>query len=308
VSRRIAVRVRNRLRRYVSGIGDPRFWRLVDPDWMATNYLLILSLLSLLDRLWMRAATPAAILSREDLGPLTLDLLAGYWGDDRRGGYVSQLPEESRWSSAILLVNHHGDALTAAACIRLLEAQGDAGRNAPFVVGAYVRLAQGLGLITDEVLEWALIFLDRAEEGLGPYTQRLLATASHFTWDRFVANLAWRYDLTSATMLADVPGVGRFPSGNVLVVDGGEDPPVSEATLRVFGEWVQEVRKRDPRRDVIHMAWGKGMILIYNVKTREILTRRSRPEGSLEPRIIATEVSPEGIPTLKFEEAFPATA
>ena len=271
---------------------------------MAKNYLLFLSLL---ERLWVRAATPAAILPREDLGPLTLDLLAGYWGDDRRGGYVSQLLEEARWSSAILLADHHGDALTAAACIRLLEAQGDVGRSAPFVVGAYVRVAQELGLITDEVLERALIFLDRAEEEPGPHVQRLLAIASHFTWDRFAANLAWRYGLKSATLLADVPGVGRFVSGTVLVVNGGEDLPVSEATLRVFGEWVQEVRKRDPRRDVIHMAWGKGMILIYNATTREVLTRRHRPEGGLEPRIIAAEVSPEGIRTLTLDEAFPAT-
>lgn len=305
VSRRVAMRVRNRLRRYVNGIGDPRFWRMVDPGWMATNYVLFLSLL---ERLWVRAATSAAILPREDLASLTLDLLVGYWGDDRRGGYVSQLSGEECWSSAVLLTDHHGDALTAAACIRLLESQGDAGQSAPFVVGTYVRIAQEPGLINEEVLERALIFLDRTEEKSGQHVQRILATANHFTWERFAANLAWRYGLKSATLLADVPGLGRFVSGNVLVVYGGEDLHVGEITLRVFGDWVQEVRNRDPHRAVIHMAWGKGTILIYDATTREVLTRHSRPEGGLELRIIATEVFPEGIPALTFDEAFRSTA
>lgn len=305
VSRRIAVRVHNRLRRYVNGIGDQRFWRLVEPEWMAKNYVLFLSLL---ERLWVRAVTPAAILPREDLGPLTMDLLAGYWGDDRQGGYVSHLTEEALWSSAVLLVDHEGDALTAAACLRLLEAQGDVGRTAPFVVGAYVRTAQGLGLITEGVIERALIFLDRGEEDPRPHLQRILSTANHFTWDRFVANLAWHYRLKSARLLAEVPGVGRFISGDVLVVDCSEDLPVSETALRVFGEWVQEVRKRESHRDVIHMAWGKGMILIYDATAREVVARRRRPEGGIECRTIATDVSPEGISALRFEDAFPATA
>ncbi len=305
VSRRIAVRVRNRLRRYVIGVGDPRFWRLVDPEWMATNYVLFLSLL---ERLWVRTATPAAILPTEDLGPLTMDLLAGYWGDDRRGGYASQLPDDARWSSAVLLTDHHGDALTAAACVRLLEAQGDAGRNAPFVVGAYVRASQELGLLTEEVLERALVFLDRADEPPRPHVQRLLGTASHFTWDRFAANLAWRHGLRSAALLAEAPGVGRFVSGDVLVVEGGENLPVSEAALRVFGEWVQEVCRQDPRRDVIQMVWGSGVILIYDATTRDVLTRHTRSEGRVETRVIATAVTPDAIPTLTLDERFPATA
>jgi hypothetical protein len=302
VSRRIAVRVRNRLRRYVTGIGDPRFWRLVDPEWMTTNYVLFLSLL---ERLWVRADTAAAILPKEDLGSLTMDLVAGYWGDDRRGGYASCLSEDARWSSAVLLTEHHGDALTAASCIRLLEVPGDVGRNAPFVVGEYARVGHELGLVTDEVLERALVFLDRADDLPAPYVQRLLGTADYFSWDRFASNLAWRHGLRSATLLADVPGVGRFVSGEVLVVDGGESLVVSEATLQVFGQWVQEVCRRDPRRDVIQMVWGAELILIYDATTREVLTRHRRSEGRLETRVVATAVEPAAIPTLTLDQQSP---
>jgi hypothetical protein len=304
VSRRIAVRVRNRLWRYVTGIGDPHFWRLVDSDWMATNYVLFLSLL---DRLWVRAATAEAILSEEDLGSLTLHLLTGYWGDDRRGGYVAQLPEEARWSSAVLMADHQGDALTATACIRLLESQGNVGRSAPFAVGAYVQAAQVLGLITEEVLERALIFLDRADESPAMQVQLLLASASYFAWDRFASNLAWRHGLKSAVLLTDVPGLGRFVSGEVLVVDGEEILELNEATMPVFGDWVQEVRKRDPSRDVIQMAWGKGSILIYDVATQEVLLRRLLTEAGLGLQVIAADIPPEEIATLTFTLSFPAT-
>jgi hypothetical protein len=297
--------VRNRLRRYVNGIGDQRFWRLVTSEWMTTNYVLFLSLLA---RLWVRALTPTVILSSEDLGPLTLDLLIGYWGDDRLVGYFSQLSEEARWSSAILLTDHHGDALTAAACIRLLESQGDVGRNAPFAVGTYAGVAEGLGLLTEEVVERALIFLDRADESPTPYLQRLLGTGSYFSWDRLAANLAWRHGLRSAALQGDLPGVGRFLSGDVLVVDVGEKATVNESTLQVFGEWVKEVRKRDPRRDTIHMAWGKEMILIYDVTTQELMARHPPTKMGIGLQVIATALLPEDISKLTLNESFSATA
>jgi hypothetical protein len=288
----------------VNGIRDERFWRLVTPEWMATNYVLFLSLL---ERLWVRALTPAAILSPEDLGPLTLDLLIGYFGDDRFAGYFSKLSEEARWSSAVRLTDHHADALTAAVCIRLLGSEGDVGRVAPFVVGAYIRVAEELGLINEEVVERALIFLDRADESPAPIVQQLLGTGSYFSWDRFAANLAWRHGLPPAALLVDLPGVGRFVSGAVLVFDG-ENLNVNESTLQVFGEWVLEVCKRDPRRDTIRMAWGKEMILIYDVATGEVMTRRPVTKAGVGPQVIATGVSPEEISKLTFREPFTATA
>jgi len=307
VSRRIAVRVRNRLRRYVNGVRDPRFWRLVDSEWMAKNYVLFLSLLQ---RLWARAWTPEAILSPDDLAPLTLDLLVGYWGDDRGGGYLSEILEEDRQASAALITQNQGDALSAAASIVMLEAQGEIRQAAPFVVGAYMRQAEVLGLIAEDVVERALIFLDRADESPDGYHKQLLGAAEYFTWERFAANLAWRHRLRSAAVLSEVPDLGPFPSGDVFVADpgGNEDAPIAGTTLRVFAEWVQEVRRRDPERDMIHMSWGTRTILMYDTLSKEVLVRGGASAPELPVRTVAIGVAPEEIASLDFNEVFTATA
>jgi hypothetical protein len=56
------------------------------------------------------------------------------------------------------------------------------------------------------------------------------------------------------------------------------------------------------------MAWGNQLILIYDATTREVVARRLRTDSRGGVRVIATAVSPEGIPTLAFDESFPATA
>lgn len=293
-NRRVAVLVRNRIRRAVSGMADPRFWELVDPAWVTVNYAIWLNFI---ERLWARAGGPSPILAERDLAPLTVGLLAGYWGDDRRAGYLSRLTDDERFAAALLLADRHADALTAAACIRLLESHGAGAPEAPFVAGQFAKNAGPLGLLTEEVLERALVYLDRADEPPGQYLQRLRSTEDAFTWDRFAANLAWRHHRRSAAVRSEAPGAGRFRSGDVLVVDGGQELPLTAAALRVFADWVLEVRSRDPERAAIHMAWGSGLILIYDVLDRAVL---QRPTAGGRTATVADGVLPEDIAAIEL--------
>lgn len=301
-NRRVAVLVRNRLRRAVNGMADPRFWELVDPRWMTVNYAIWLNVIELL---WARVAGPRPILTERDLVPLTARLLGGYWGDDRRTGYLSRLTDDERLAAGLLLADRHADALTAAACIRLIESHLGGVPEAPFVAGQYVGTASPLGLLTEEVVDRALIYLDRPDESADPYLQRLRATATAFSWDRFASNLAWRYHQRSATVRSDAPGAGRFRSGDVLVVDGGQELPLTATTLRVFADWVQEVRAHDPGRTAIHMAWGSGLILIYDVLERVVLQRPTAGSGTSK---VADGVLPEDIATIALDETPTAIA
>jgi hypothetical protein len=154
-------------------------------------------------------------------------------------------------------------------------------------------------------MERALVYLDRADEPPGPHLQRLRATEDAFSWDRFAANLAWRHHQRSATVRSDAFGAGRFLSGDVLVVDSAQELPLTASALRVFADWVQEVCARDPGRTAIHMVWGSGLILIYDVLEHIVL---QRPTASVGTGTVANGVLPEDIATIVLDEAPTAIA
>ena len=299
VSKRVAVLVRNRLRRGVDGMADPRFRALVDADWMAMNHALWLTLI---DRVWVRASSPQPILEEDDVATLAADLLSGYWGDDRRAGYIAQLDAEARGKADATLTARHGDALLAATAIRLLETRGTVARRAPFVVAAYVRAAEPAGLLSEQVVERALVLLDRVDEPAGPLLDQLLATKDRFSWERFADNLAWRYGLSSAAVMNEIPGVGAFASGRVLVIGKSSDIPVGPATMSVFAAWAGAIRDREPERDVIQMAWGRGVVAIYDAKYGQLMVRRVERGKLGDAQLVGTDVTVDDLATIEIDD------
>jgi len=266
VSRRVRVRVLNRVRRYVTGVGDPRFWQLISPQWMAKNYVLFLDFL---DRLWRRAGDPATlILPRDDIAVLSLDLLSAFWGSDERDGYWAHLSEDEALEVALLLEEHKSIALTVAIAIRLLSISGEAGRIAPFVVSALVRACNQLGLITSSAAEEALVYLDQQEREPASVVMQLGATNGYFTWDRFLYLLARRHHVRKIVL--ENRG---FATGEAMVIDASgrlEDHP---APLAVLADWIDAATKRGSTRHIFQLIWNSSDLVIYNSEKRVL--RRS---------------------------------
>ena len=299
VSKRVATLVKNRLRRVVDGMADARLWSIIEADWMALNHALWLAVLH---RVWIRATTSEPILLAQDLEPLSADLLAGFWGDDRRGGFITQLDEVTRANVATQLIDRQGDAFLAATAIRLLEAHGETARRAPYVVAGYVRAARPLGLVGGGAVERALILLGRTDQPVEPYVEQLLATVDRFSWDRFSDNLAWKHGLPSVAVMPKAPGIGAFASGDILVVGKAASLPVGSATMPVFAEWVREVRQRTPDRKVIQMAWGRDLILIYDSVAAEVLTTHVADGRLGGITSLGVGLAPQDIPSLVIED------
>jgi hypothetical protein len=291
VSRRVRVRVHHRVRRYIDGIADPRFRRLVTPDWMAQNYALFLDFLR---RLWDRAADPAtAILESAALRQLARDLLVNFWGSDERAGYWAALNEEERLTVGVLLEERHSVALTIAIATRLLDAPGAEGRDAPFIVGGFVAAAAELGLLTTVAAADALVYLDRTELNPAVILQRLRMTTAHFTWERFCTLLSRRHGLRQARLEA-----GLFTRGEALVIDAATAIDAHPRPLAVLADWIAAATQRGDKRDVFQMLWGtREDTLIYERDTRKLTWRQPSTIGRRQVITLAIDVTEESFAT-----------
>jgi hypothetical protein len=299
VSRRVRLRVLHRMQRYVSGVSDSRFWRVVDPDWMAKNYVLFLDFLN---RLWLRASDPiTAILSSQDCSQLTLDLLAAFWGSDEVEGYWGHLKDDERLNIAICLEERRSIWLTAAMSVRVLRMHGDIGFRAPFYVRGFVRAADALGFLNEEAAEGALIYLDDPGGDSEAVLARLRAAERHFSWDRYVYLLARRFNLKNAN-LED----RGFTGGKALVIDAGQPIDRYPSPLAILADWIETTRAHDPRRRIFQMEWVPGKErVIYNSERRVLRVGHPMPRGDYRFAEISSSVRPgefsewAGIPGLK---------
>jgi hypothetical protein len=286
VGRRVRLRVLHRMQRYVSGVGDSRFWQVVDPDWMAKNYVLFLDSLN---RLWVRTSDPmTAILTPQDCAQLTLNLLAAFWGSDEEAGYWGNLSDDDRLSVAVLLEERRSIWLTTAMSVRVLRMHGDVGSRAPFYVRGFVRAADALGFLNGEAAEGALIYLDDPGGDPEAVLERLRAAEAHFSWDRYVHLLARRFNLRKAT-LED----RGFAGGNALVIDAEQSIDEYPSPLAILADWIDTTSAYDPWRHIFQMEWvpGKDRV-IYNSKRRVLRVGHPLPEGDYRFVEISSGVSP----------------
>jgi hypothetical protein len=286
VSRRVRVRVLNRVRRYVMGVGDPRFWRLIDSGWMAKNYILFLGFL---ERLWQRTEDPGTlILTPDDLASLSLDLLSAFWGSDERDGYWAHLTDEDALDVAGLLEEHMSIALTIATSIRLLSLHGYDGRIAPFVTSGFVRCSERFGLLTLPAAEAALVYLDQPDRDPMSVLDQLRATKDYFTWDRYL------YLLTKLHHVRKVAVANRgYASGEAMVVDASERLDDHPAPLAILADWIDVTVQRGSVRRIFQVIWNSSDLLVYNADKR-LLTRRHKLPGDRwsDAREIGTNIGP----------------
>jgi len=286
VSRRIRIRVYNRVRRYILGLRDPEFWRLVGPDWMAANYSIFLQVLH---TLWARLQEPqTAILSQDDLASLISDVLKGFWGCDEHAGYWSGLSESETIEVGLQLIKRRSDGLTMAMVDRLLRLPGAHGQLAPFVAAGVARAFDKVGLLTTEAASRALIYLDRPDQDPRRLCARIEATTHHFTWGRFCDVLARRHKVFQVSLRSDL-----FDQGDTLMVKDKSLPADHPAILTIFAAWIHEERRQNPRRSIFQMVWNSAEhVFIYMRNGRELIWRQMTPQGKRETSTLAQGVEP----------------
>jgi hypothetical protein len=88
------------------------------------------------------------------------------------------------------------------------------------------------------------------------------------------------------------------------------DPSAGKGTdTPVFAEWVQQVRRGTPDRDVIQMAWGRKLIVNYHANGEEVFVHRVIDDKLGNAAPVASGVAPEDIASLSLgDEPFKATA
>ena len=252
VRARTTVRWRNRLKRFVVGVRDRRFWELTTPGVMAQNYVLVMDLLR---RLWERAADPnTAILPRQDITKIGLDYLAGFWGNDEWPGYWRWLPEEERLVVAVHLEERHGDASTLCLADRFLTFAGAEAADAPFVVAGFVQAADEVGLLTVAAEEGAFIYLDDVDRVGGSLLAWIKATTNAFSWPRFCRLLRQRHGLRSASIDRTKRKVSGSPI-DVLEISASVSMERHPEPMAVFSEWAATLLAQDPGRAMVHLVW-----------------------------------------------------
>jgi hypothetical protein len=276
VSTRIRVRVRNRLRRYVDGVSSPGLWSLVPPDWMGKNYALFLELLY---RLWRRADDPQTrIVSVEDLAPLVHDLLRAFWGDDLTGGYWQSLSEDEALTLGMLFEEHHTEALSMAVACRLLAVPSELSPDAPFIIAGFVRAVEPLGLLSDSSAEDALIYLEQMDRAPAWVLAQLQTAQKHFSWNRYVGDLARRHGARWFTVDENV----GHEVGRALHVEIDNIDDLRRQQLKLLVEWIRLVRTREPARMIFRMIWNDEEVLVYDAKECELYYRRRNGAGRLQ--------------------------
>jgi hypothetical protein len=291
VSRRVRLRIWNRVRRYILGVSDPRFWRLIHPEWMAQNYALFLDFLN---RLWNRTADPQTqILSPDDLAKLSHDLLEAFWGSDAQSGYWAALTEDEAMQVAFFLIEYQSDALTMAMASRLLAVQGEIRKTAPFIAAGIVRVMDSLGLLTEEAAERALVYLDRPEQYPAALLQQIRSTLLHFTWERYRTVLAKRYELRRVS----IEDRG-FTGGDTLVVGAIEPLDKHPRPLAIFADWIRTTLEREPTRYIFQMIWNSDeAVIIYHAGEKALLRRFKDAAGKFTTQTLSEGTEPTAFST-----------
>lgn len=252
VRARTTVRWRNRLKRFVVGVRDRRFWELTTPDLMTQNYVLVLEMLR---RLWERGADPeTAILPRQNIATIGLAFMAGFWGNDEWPGYWRWLSEEDRLDVAVRLEERHGDALTLCMADRFMAIGGTEAVDAPFVIAGFVSAADEFGLLTVAAEEGAFIYLDDVGRVGGSLLASIKATANAFSWPRFCRLLRERHGLRAAKIDREQRKVNDRPV-EVLEVTASMAIDRHAAPMVVFRAWAGALLSLDPDRVMFHMTW-----------------------------------------------------
>jgi hypothetical protein len=292
---------RNRLKRFVSGGCDPRFWDLAGPDVMAPNYILILELLRLH---WDRSEdSKAHVLPRSEVGRLGLGLLSGFWGNDQQDGYWATLSDDVRDETGIRLLERRGDALTLAMADRFLSLPGAEGEDAPFVVAGFVRAVEGLGFLDATSEDDALDYLGDLSRRPGALLQRITETTRHFTWKRFCSRLVVRYSLHRAAVEVGARRVNNEPV-DVLTIEAAVAIQDHPHAMMIFHQWVEMESRQKPERDQFHLIWRiRGQpgedLLFWDQSESEFIWQHA-PSPQMRRMLEQSDVTLEVLPNLSL--------
>ena len=69
-----------------------------------------------------------------------------------------------------------------------------------------------------------------------------------------------------------------------------DDVPVRSNVL----PQMRTIREREPERDVIQMAWGRGLIVIYDAKYGRLLVRRVTRGKLGDAQLVGTDITVDG--------------